>query len=156
MVTLPLGTTTITLLVNDGQEDSLPDTADVSVTVGVAGLNSPMAALVLLGNQVPYPDKAFKQGRTVPLKLQLYCNGIALTNTDVSGPVLANLVRNGDAIDLPIDPDAGNSNSGDTSFRFEDGSWIYNFSTKDLSVGTYTLTLQMPDERLFQTGFVLR
>ncbi len=49
-VTLPLGTFTITLVVNDGQVDSAPDTVDITVAVRVEGLQSPQATLVPQGD----------------------------------------------------------------------------------------------------------
>ena len=128
------------------------------LTLGVQGFQAPLAApLVPEGNPVVLPNKAFKQGRTLPLKLQLFCGGLALTDSDVSPPQIVNLFRSGDPIDLEtIDPDAGEANDNGLLFRSSDSKWIYNFKTKDLSTGTYTITIQMPDGRRFDGGFVLR
>ncbi len=158
-VTLPLGTHTITLVVNDGQVDSAPDTVTITVTVGLVGLLSPLGGLVPEGDPIPLPDKAFKQGRTLPLKLQLFCGGTLLTDTDVTPPQIVGLVRAGDApVDLEaVDLDAGDANDNGVLFRFsDDGNWVYNFNTQGLSSGTYTIVIEMPDALRYAAGFVLR
>jgi hypothetical protein len=157
-VTLPLGTSTITLVVNDGQLDSEPDTVSVTVTVGVEGLLPPLAALVPDGEEVPYPDKAFKKGRTLPLKLEMYTGGTVLSDTDTTAPHIVSLVymgvntQNIETIDL----DAGESNDSGLSFRYDNSTWIYNLSSKGLRSGQYQITLEMPDEQLWTTGFILK
>lgn len=158
-VTLPLGTHTITLVVNDGQVDSAPDTVDVIVTVGVAGLLPPLGGLVLEGDPIPLPNKAFKQGRTLPLKLQLFCGGTLLTDSDVTPPQIVGLVRAGDApVDLEaVDLDSGEANDSGVLFRFsDDGNWVYNLNTQGLSPGTYTIVIEMPDGLRYAAGFALR
>lgn len=156
-IALPLGTSTVTLVVNDGQADSEPDTVAITVVVQPVGLQPPLASLVPVGQPVPLPSHAFKQRRTLPLKLQLFCGTTALTDSDVAAPQIAALTRSGDAIDLEtVDIDAGSANDNSLLFRFSDGNWIYNLSSAGLSAGTYTVTIQMPDGRLFDAGFVLR
>ena len=121
------------------------------------GLQPPLSALVLEGTSAPLPDRAFKRGSTLPLRLQLFRDGVALSNADVSPPQIVALIRNGEALDLAtMDLDAGQANDNGTLFRFSDGNWVYNLSTAGLSSGTYTLTIQMPDGRRWNAGFVLR
>lgn len=157
-VTLPLGTHTITLVVNDGQVDSAPDTVTITVTAGVVGLLSPLGVLVPEGDSVPLPNKAFKQGRTLPLKLQLFCGSTPLTDSDVAPPQIVGLVRAGDAsVDLEAaDLDAGEANDSGLLFRFSDTNWVYNLSTKDLIPGTYVITIQIPDGRRYIAAFDLK
>ncbi|MGH9788390.1 MAG: LamG-like jellyroll fold domain-containing protein, partial [Candidatus Acidiferrales bacterium] len=156
-VTLPLGTSTITLVVNDGTVDSEPDTIDVTVKVAVVGLQPPLLPLVPEGDAVPLPDKAFKRGRTLPLKLELFCGSTELTDADVAAPVIAGLVRDGDALDVEtLDLDSGTANDSGLAFRYSDGNWVYNLSTSGLSAGTYTLTIEMPDGLRYSAAFVLR
>ena len=157
-VTLPLGTSTITLVVNDGQVDSASDTVDITVAVRVAGLQSPLATLVPQGDPIPLPAKASKQGRTLPLKLRLFCGATALTDADVSPPQIVALVREGDApLDLEtVDLDAGMANDNGVFFRFSDPNWVYNLSTKALSSGTYTINLEMADGLRYNASFVLK
>jgi len=125
--------------------------------VEAEGLKPPLADLVLEGLPVPMPGIAFKQGSTLPLRLQLFRDGVALTNADVSPPQIADLLRNGEALDLAMmDLDAGQANDSGTLFRFSDSNWVYNLSTQGLSPGTYTITIRMPDGRRWDAGFVMR
>lgn len=156
-VTLPLGASTITLVVNDGSLDSAPDTLVVTVTVRPEGLLPPLAALVQLGDPVPLPERAFNQGRTVPLRLRLFCGATPLTDQDVAPPTLVDLRRAGDPINLgTIDPDPGEANDSGLRFRFSEGNWVYNLSTRDLIAGTYEVRIELPDGRVFAAAFVLR
>jgi hypothetical protein len=156
-VTLALGTSIISLVVNDGQLNSPADTVDITVKVGVAGLLSPLEPLVPWTDPVIIPDKAFKQGRTLPLKLQLSCGATALTDADVAAPRIVALVREGDAIDLEtIDPDAGAANDNGLLLRYSAPNWIYNLSTQGLTTGTYVITIEMPDGLRYSAAFVLR
>ena len=124
------------------------------------GLQPPLAALALEGGEPPCPDKAFKQGRTLPLRFQLFSQeGLLLTDADVeTAPMIVKVTRKGDApLDLEtIDLDAGEANDSGPYFRFSEDTWVYNLSTKDLITGTYSITLEMPDDRRFVTGFVLK
>jgi hypothetical protein len=121
------------------------------------GLKPPLADLTPEGLPVAMPGNAFKQGRTLPLRLGLFRDGVALSNADVSPPQIVALTRNGEALDLAtMDLDAGQANDNGTLFRFSDGNWVYNLSTQGLSAGTYTITMQMPDGRRWNAGFVLR
>jgi len=128
-----------------------------SAPVEPTGLQPPLAALVPEGSEVPLPNRAFKQGSTVPLKLRLFAGSIGLTGEKVPPPQIVALWRSSDPIDLTtLDLDAGQANDNGTLFRFSDGNWVYNLSTAGLSPGTYTITIQMPDGRRWNAGFVLR
>ncbi len=130
---------------------------DVVVPVNVAGFQSPLTSLAPEGSEIILPDKAFKQGSTLPLKLQLLCGSAVLADTDVNPPRIISIIRAGEAVDLQtIDPDAGQANDNGYLFRYADSQWIYNLSTKNLSVGTYSIAIEMPDGRQFVGGFVLR
>jgi hypothetical protein len=157
-VTLPFGTSIITLVVNDGLDNSDPDTVAITTAVRVEGFESPLADLVPAGDPVPLPDKAFKLNSTLPLKLRLFCGSIVLTDTEVPPPKIVALVREGNApVDLAvIDPDPGQANDTGPLFRFSENRRIYNLSTKHLRAGTYTITMVMPDDRSFDAGFVLK
>ena len=156
-VALPLGASTISLVVNDGQVDSAPDTATITVTVRPEGLQLPLAGLVPEGNSIPLPDKAFKQGSTLPLKLRLFCGGLAVSGADVSAPRIVALVRSGEPINIETtDLDAGQADDNSLLFRSSEGNWGYNLSTRELSTGSYVITIQMPDGRRFSGAFDLR
>ncbi len=156
-VTLPLGFSVVTLVVNDGELDSAPDNVRVIVFDRVEGLQAPLASLRSEAQPPIFPDRAFKQGRTLPLKLQLFCGSTLLTDADVPPPEIVSLVRLGDAIDLEtVDLDAGQANDSGFLFKFSDDKWVYNLSTAGLSSGTYTISIRMPDGFNRRTGFVLK
>lgn len=159
MVTLPLGSHTITLTVDDGNGGIASDTVAVTVGVSVAGLLPPLAELAPEGQLVPLPPRSFKAGGTLPLKLLLYCGSSPLTGADVAPPMLVGLIRWGTEVDIPLtDADSGQANDNGVLFRYSDGNWVFNLSTKNLGLtpGTYTITIEMPDTRRFSGSFVLR
>ena len=158
-VTLPFGTSTITLVMNDGQVDSAEATVDVTVTVGVNGLLPPLAGLTLYPAAVPLPTKAFKVGRTLPLRFQLSCGSIPLTDADVLPPTIVGFVQwVGDDMHMEFSDfdDSGLSNDDGVDFRFSDGNWVYNLSTKNGVAGVYFVTIEMPDDQSYRAGFTLR
>jgi beta propeller repeat protein len=154
---LPLGASTVTLVVNDGLANSAPDGALVSVEVRAEGLPPVMSAMAPEGSEVPPPDRVHRRGRTLPLRLRISCQGSALTDADVAPPKVAALTRGGDAMDLAaIDLDAGEANAGDLGFRYSEGAWIYNLSTRDLTPGDYVVWIRTPDGRRHAVPLALR
>jgi hypothetical protein len=136
---------------------SLSAFALFELDVEAKGLEPPLAALVPAGAEVPLPDVAFKQGRTLPLKLQLFSGDRMLTNADVAPPKIVAIVREGSPIPMEtLDLDSGQANDSGPFFRFSEGDWIYNLSTKERGIGTYKITLQLPDGDRVCAGFVLR
>jgi hypothetical protein len=153
-VVLPLGTSTVSLQVDDGSATAT-DTAVVRVLVTPDGLQAPLGDLVPEGAATSSPDMAFRQGRTLPLKLRLRCGSQPLTA--VAAPRIEALQRSGAALDLAtLDLDAGEAHDGGTTFRPTDDGWIYNLSTSGLASGTYLLRIRMPDQRSWDAEFVLR
>jgi hypothetical protein len=126
--------------------------------VSVVGFAPPLAPLVAPGGSVSWPDKAFKLGRTLPLKLQLLVNGAPLSDQQVQGPKIVEVSRQGDSVlNLDtIDLNTGAANDNGLAFRFSDGSWVYNLSTQGLSPGRYVVTIQLWDGRQLQGGFELK
>lgn len=126
------------------------------------GFQEPLSILVPEGDEVVYPEKAFKLGRTLPLRLMLYSSdGVLLTPSDVEvAPKLVGLVNQGEApLSLDeMDLDAGEANDTGLYFRYseEDGVWVYNLSTAGLNPGMYDLTVELPDGRRFVAGLILR
>lgn len=156
-VTLPLGTHTVSLVVNDGHGASANDAALLTVAVQVAGFLPPLAALAPAGQMPPFPDRAFKQGNTLPLRLRMFCGSVELTDAEVGAPMILSIVRGGDEIPLDtVDLDSGQANDGGTLFRYSAPNWVYNLSTKGLATGTYLLTIEAPDRRRYNAAFVLR
>lgn len=156
-VSLPFGTSTIVLTVSDGEFEST-DSVEITVTVGLEGFLPPMAALVPEADpSTPEPAHAFKRGRTIPLKLRLWCGATLLTDAHVDPPAIVGIWRNGDAVNLNvIDPDPGESNDNGFLFRFSEDKWIFNLSTSWAQVGRYTIAVRMPDGKVYKSGFQLR
>jgi len=155
---LTLGSHTIDLTVDDGQvSDSASMT--VEVNINVAGLLPPLASLVDEGDEPTMPNKAFKHGRTLPLKLELACGSTLLNSADVAAPTIVSIAPQGATpLDLAvIEPDAGEANDNGLLFRFADPQWVYNLNTKDLMPGTvYDVTIKMPDGRNLVSRFALK
>lgn len=149
-ISLPLGTTTVQLVVNDGQLDSDPVTVNATVSVQVAGLFPPMSALGSTPATATEPAKPFKFGRTVPLKLQLSCGGAALGSGDISAPeITAVFTAGNDLLDDAEDAiDAGSANDNGTWFRYDPVAqqWIFNLGTSWLAPGPrYEVEITLPD-----------
>jgi hypothetical protein len=124
--------------------------------VSVVGLASPLASLVTVGSTVPLPSHAFKQGSTLPLKLQLFQASVLMTGATIAPPQVTAIVRNGNPVDLTtIDPDSGQANDNGTLFRSSGSDWIFNLSTKGLSTGSYTVTITVAGTQ-YDAAFVLR
>jgi len=80
-----------------------------------------------------------------------------LTAATTNPPQIAALVRNGNPVNLDtIDPDSGQANDSGTLFRYSGPDWVFNLSTKGLTAGTYTLTIQVAGGPSYHAGFVLR
>jgi hypothetical protein len=157
VVTLPLGSSTVQLVVNDGFVDSEPATAAIKVAIQVIGFEAPLGALVPEGSPVQLPDKAFKQGRTLPLKLTTLCGGSPVCGDGVTPPRIVSLVRSGQALNIDtMDLDVGDANDGGFDFRPADGHWIFNLKTADFPTGTYAITVQLMDRSKWVGAFVLR
>ena len=156
-VTLPLGSSTVQLVVNDGHGDSAPASVAITVAVQVIGFEAPLGMLMPEGSPVQLPDKAFKQGRTLPLKIATRCGGTPVCGDGSTPPRIVGLVRSGQALDIDtMDLDAGEANDGGFEFRPADGHWVFNLTTADLPTGTYAITVQMMDKSKWVGGFVLR
>lgn len=159
-VNLPLGTSAIDLVVNDGQLDSNPDRVVITVVPRVEGFQAPLPTLTQEPATPPWPDVAFKAGRTLPLKVKLSCGGTALTDADIAAPELVGLTVIGQTpIDVTaIDLDSGTANDEGTLFRFSsDGYWVYNLSTQTLSGNTiYRITIRMPDGLKYSAYLLLK
>ena len=130
-VALPLGTTTVALVVNDGEDDSAPDTVDVGVRLDVRGLEP-----VLDGIGGPAAGRSYKAGSTLPLRLSLRCGGTPLAEAEVSAPRL-------------VSPVGG-------TFRYAGGVWAFHLNTRGLAPGGHTLAIELADGRLLTASITLR
>ena len=125
--------------------------------VNVVGFAQPLAPLAAEGAPLSWPDKAFKFGRTLPLRLQLLVDGTPLTDQEVKAPTIVKIERTSDSLNAAtLDLDAGAANDNGLAFRYSEGSWVYNLSTQPLSTGRYVVTIQLWDGRQLQGCFELK
>ncbi|OGP75237.1 MAG: hypothetical protein A2Y80_00375 [Deltaproteobacteria bacterium RBG_13_58_19] len=128
--------------------------------INPVGLQPSLASRRPYGEAVPYPDRTFKQGSTLPLKLLLFsAGGNVLTDADVETPPrIVGVMTDDFSSYLPLDNlDAGEANDDGEDFRFANGNWVYNLSTRGLPRGIkYRTTVEMSDGRQFVTGFALK
>jgi hypothetical protein len=156
-LTLAFGRSTITLVVNDGQQDSVPITLDVVVAADVRGLLPPLERLVPTGSAVPMSERPLQAGRTIPLQFQMFCGAAVVTDLDVPSPVLFRVVR----VSAPLPGtvavgDAGAANDNGAFFRYSYPNWVYNLSTGQFPPGDYVVTLETPDGLRYDAGMELK
>lgn len=153
-----IGLYSVTYTATDDAGNSNSATRFVRVIATVVGFENPMAEMVLDGSgDPPLPDRAFKLGRTLPLKLKLLCGSTPLGEGQVAPPKIVSLVRVGEAGNMTVlDLNSGGSNDNGPNFRWSDPQWVYNLSTAELTAGTYHITIEMPDGQVFVAAFVLR
>ena len=90
--------------------------------------------------------------RTIPVKFVL----TAADGTKVANATAALLLFLMNPAPIPVEPQAsGNSNTGNL-FRFEDGQYIYNLSTRGLNPGIYMIRAQLNDTTVHDAVIVLR
>jgi hypothetical protein len=155
-VSLPLGRSTVNLVVNDGHVDSKPASTTVTVVARVRGLSTALAGLVPEGLPILVPHAQLKAAGDLSLKLGLFCGQSALGARDVAAPEIAVLARNGRTLDLKsLDLAARTSKGNRNQFQFLEGVWVLDLNAKSLGPGGHVITLQMPDGRRFAANFVL-
>ena len=157
-VRLPLGRSTVTLVVNDGQADSKPATNTITVIVRPRVMSPALSGLVLEGQPIPVAKNPLEAARGVILKLELLCGTLKLGAGDIAArPQVVALARNGQALDLrALDLNLDRADHRKTSFEFLDGAWIYRLNSGVLGPGSYVITIQMPDGRRFVADFMLK
>ena len=84
--------------------------------------------------------KAFKSGRTIPVKFQL-TDGNGNPVTDAVAHISVAKISNGEVGPLASDVEASGAANTDNLFRFGGGNYVYNLSTKGFTSGTYLLTV---------------
>jgi hypothetical protein len=132
----------------------------VTVAVGVAGLASPMAALVREGEGTPpLPSKAKKGGSTIPLELQIFHGSTAVTAHELAGaglepPRLVELRMDATGRLLPIDGDDDCHDSAGL-FRHPAPRWVFPWNTPRHVGGTGTGVILIPDGLRYRFKFRL-
>jgi beta propeller repeat protein len=130
-VALPLGDSAVTLVVNDGEEDSAPDTVNVGVRLEARGLHP------VLDGPRGAGGRTYKAGGSLPLRLSLLCNGVPMTGRDIAPPRL-------------VSPGEGGE------FRDTGGAWTFHLNTRGLAAGEQTLLIDLPDGRRLTFFVTLR
>ena len=76
-----------------------------------------------------------KNGRVIPVKVEIFKNGVPVLAGDVLMRIAGSNCAAGSG-DAPVEEyaDAGNSNNGTNLFRLTSDSWIYNLDTKALGL----------------------
>lgn len=124
----------------------------------IDGLKSPVnAALVPEGNPINYAPGTFNQTKTIPLKISLGCGSQILGPEDIDPfPEIVSLVHE-TLGPQPLEGINGSNsaNPSDPSFNCGGNRCEYELRTKQLPIGTYAISIAMPDTRVFQAGFTL-
>jgi hypothetical protein len=159
-----------------GEVGELPFAMDMPIALGIAdkcdysahsrdydglvGLNSPMGALIPVGDQLSLPLPAFPVGETRPLELVLKCGSVELTDADVDAP---EIVAFSEATRGPIDLSTIYDEHHHTPTRFfiyepdaDERHWEIELWTGNLRPGTYTMTIRIAGRKDYVTGFVLQ
>ncbi|HKS95063.1 MAG TPA: hypothetical protein VJV74_02900 [Terriglobia bacterium] len=157
-VHMPLGQSSVQLVVNDSQADSKPARTTVHVVARPIGTSPALRALVLDGQALPVATRPVDSRRGVILRLELFCGTLVLGPKDVAAPPqIVGLTRNGQELPVKtLDLDLDDNNHRDRRFRFADPAWAYRMSSKVLTPGSYVVTIQMPDGRRFTANWLIR
>lgn len=131
----PLGTTTVTC----SAEDAAGNTASGSFTVAVAYSRSGVLPPI-----DPDGSSVFRLGSTVPVKFQLTGDSAGISDAVARlsyGKVSDDVVGNVNVAESTSSATTGNL------FRYDAASneYIFNWSTKDLTAGTYQLAIDLGD-----------
>jgi|GEM_PF-5592279 len=131
----PVGvTTSVTCTATDASGNESEDvTIVVNVKVGMPGVADPLnSAPGFQSFASPFkPGVAFKSGSTLPIKfLPFILNDGSTTNTDLLGHLTLTIRKSGSTApndDLTIE----DLSTGSTVWRFDDGQYVFNLSTKN-------------------------
>jgi hypothetical protein len=109
-----------------------PDTIADHHAAGIYGFNGLLA---------PYepPPKAFKAGRSIPLKWQYTDNFSDEVDSSAAEPSVKVLFKG--TIDVPADQTILVEDPGESGYRYDSDkkTWQFNWQTKDLNAGSYEI-----------------
>lgn len=131
--TFPVGETIVTYTATDPNGNQSTAQQRVSVNYSFGGFASPIS-----------PGKAYKLGRTLPVKFQLfYADGsVAL---DATATIRAQRIESDVPAGEPIVPTSTSGSDSGNSFRLADDHYQYNLNTGFASQGTYHLIIEIND-----------
>ncbi|TDI13767.1 MAG: hypothetical protein E2P04_02620 [Acidobacteria bacterium] len=125
---------------------------------GIDGLRPPVdAALVPQGRPVNFSDGNFNHGSTIPMTIRLSCGAMALGDAQIDPhPQIVGLVHESlGPQSLQEINGRNNANPDDPLFSCSDTLCDYQFRTEKLPSGTYVISIQLPDSRVFDAGFTI-
>ena len=133
--------------------DYAKNTVTTTVTYSVYGFGG------ILPPIKPDGTRVFRLGSTIPVKFRLWdADGNPITDTDATAEISLQKMFGG----LPVgDPEDGGSTSAATTgnlFRYDDtdNQYIFNLATKDLSTGTWEITITVNDTGSFSVNIGLK
>lgn len=153
----PVGATTVTCTATD----EAGNTATCSFTVtrpplGFAGFLPPLGGADVTGGSYSAPLRSFKLGSTIPVKFTATCADTPVT----TGVHRLQVVRYVDAThsEDPIDAATQGAANNGNQFRFVDGEWHLNLSTKSTGMtrGIWKLIATLSDGSRHQAWIELR
>lgn len=125
---------------------------------GLTGLLSPVNVKLLpKGSPVLFAPGSFHTGSNIPLKLKLACGRRTLRGSDIEKtPEIVRIVEQ-TAGEIPLININANSNSNPNDPFFECGASRCEFGlrTNHLAPGSYIISIEMPDTRVFRAGLRL-
>jgi hypothetical protein len=144
-----VGLTVVTFTATDSSGNASSCQASVHVKYGYSGILQPINAD---GSSV------FKIGRAVPVKFKLYCSGatpVGAAPATLSVFKVTNVVT-GTVTEVETVP-IGEANTGNL-FRYDpvEQQYIYNWSTKGLTAGTYQLRISLDDATTYNANLSLK
>jgi hypothetical protein len=129
---------------NQNYEDATSVVRTINGIYSWSGLLAPINAS---GNSV------FKLGSTVPVKFRLTGSSAAISNGVFR--LYGSKISNGVAGEEQEVTSTSNADTGNT-FRYSDGQYIFNLSTKPLSEGTWQLRIDLGDGVLRTINIALK
>ncbi len=143
-VTLPLGESTITLVVNDGLVDSPPDTVRVLVLYGFSGFLQPVDNLPTIN--------VTKAGSAIPVKWSLdgyHGMDVFASGYPVSRSIPCDAAQNADAIEQTVTAGASSLNYDSAA-----GQYIYVWKTEKAWAGSCRqLVIELKDGSFHRANF---
>ena len=134
------GATTYTLVSKATDNASNTTTRSATFTINVIDIDY----LTPLDDSTPTAiiKNTGKNGRVIPVKVNVYANGVIQTNTQIAAAALTiKVIGMTCGSTAAVDPvetyaDAGMSNAGTNEFRASGNGWIYNLDTTALKLST--------------------
>jgi hypothetical protein len=129
----PLGTTTASCKATDARGNAVTGAFQAKVTYAWSGFLPPIDSS---GNSL------FKLGRTVPVKFRLTGASAAITNAVAK---LTFTKTSSKCAGSHVEADSNATATSGNTFRYESGQYVFNLSTKNLSAGTWKLSVDLGD-----------